>query len=201
VSDAEQLEARLNEQFEFLWEMVAREVGSRHLPSDLVGEVVDHVIVVVYERWEKGKGRTLPPEAWRASLTTIARNEVNNVVRRVRKRRAEVPLPDDIPNPRSHDHDRLLDQLTEPQVRAAIETLGEPERSLLRLTVFDGMKLGEAADMLGLDPDIAARAMRSLVDKVHRLRAGGTVKGSKAAGVTAFTRALTMLMDRGDGRG
>jgi RNA polymerase sigma factor (sigma-70 family) len=200
VSDEERLEARLNEQFEFLWGMVTREVKFRRLPADHIDEVVDHVILIVYERWAKGKGRGLSSDAWRASLTTIARNEISNVVRRFGKRHAEVPLHDDIPSPRAHEHDQVLDRLTESQLRAAIKTLGEPERSLLSLAVWEHMRLSEAADVLGLDREVAKRAMRNLADKIERLKTGGTVKGSKAPGIRAFARALVTLTDRGDGR-
>lgn len=201
MSDEDRLETRLEEQFEFLWAMVAREVRSRRLPREYVDEVVDHVILVVYQQWEKGAAQTVPAEGWRGWLTTIARGELNNIVRRIGKRRAEVPLHDDIPHPRSHDHDHLLDRLTEPLVRAAIKNLGEPERSLLSLAVWDGLRAGEAAAALGLDPEVAARAIRNLADKVRRVIAGGTVKGGKASGVRAFAQALMTLMDRGDGRG
>lgn len=203
MSDEERLEALLTEHYRFLWRMVARELWSRHLPvrRESVGDVVSHVLEIVHRQWVKGKAQEVPPEGWGGWLTTIARNQVNNVVRQADRRRVEVPLHDGIPHPRSHDEDYLLARLSEPPVRAMIAALDEPERSVLDLMVWDGMKPGEAAVALGIDPETAARAMRSLSDKVSRLLDGGTVKGDKAAGVREFTRMLTMFWDRGDGRG
>jgi RNA polymerase sigma factor (sigma-70 family) len=200
VSNAD-LQVRLEEHFEFLWRMAAREVRSRRLPSDHVDELVDHVMVIVFEQWEKGAAQRVPPERWRGWLTTIARGELNNVIRRVSKRRAEIPLHDGVPHPRSRDHDRFLDRLGEPRIKTAIETLDEPERSLLYLAVWEGMTIGEAATALGVDAKLAARSMRQLADKVRRVAAGGTVKGTKAASVRAFAQAMLTFMDRGDGRG
>jgi RNA polymerase sigma factor (sigma-70 family) len=196
VGDDERLAALFVRYRDRLWTMIAQEAGRWGLPESEIDDIAGHVMLVVTEQWRRGHGPEIADAHWPPRLRTIAKNEIRNVARRHRKHRHE-PLPVDIPHPRGNDYGPVLDRMTEPAMRAAIDMLGEPERSTLLLMIYERLTPTEAADKTGLDPRTAQRIVRNLAAKLSSAQTGGTVKGPKAEGVRRLARWCASLRDGG----
>jgi RNA polymerase sigma-70 factor (ECF subfamily) len=100
-------------------------------------------------------------------LFMIARNTSIDVVRRKRRDAAiAVAMPDSPPGP-----EELVVQLDEAsRVRAAVDALPEPSRTVLRLHYLDGLKYREIAEALeiplGTVKTYISRAKRRLHEKI-----------------------------------
>jgi DNA-directed RNA polymerase specialized sigma24 family protein len=201
VGDETQLAELLDRHRPFLHQMVRREARRKNLPAACVAAVIDHVEEVACQQWRDGPGRDVPDGKWPGWLTEIARNELLNEQRRVVKGRyGEQALPDDLVDPRSLSDEQFLAPIERSAAIDAITELGEPEYSLMYLTVVEGMRSCDAAAKLGMDPTVAARTVRNLEAKVRTICDGGSVKGQKAKGIIAFARKVKALRDQGDSR-
>lgn len=102
-------------------------------------------------------------------VLAIARNLLNNHFR-TSSRMVPLELPDDLPelNPEA---DRLEEQEWEPRALKAISSLDAMDRSILQMTLIDGLKPGVIAERLRLNPDVVRqrklRATRKVVEIVH----------------------------------
>ncbi len=103
---------------------------------------------------------------FRPWLFTIARNAFH---RRARKGRGETELeaPEEQPDTRSLPQSGVDTQVVSHQIRAIVERLPEPERSIIRLKYFEQITMKECADRLGLSLSTCARR---LTDAIKLLR-------------------------------
>lgn len=195
MNDDERVQRLLAGHLDFLRTVTAWELRRAGLSLEHSDDVVMHVMEVVWLHGGRSAGEPVPDEKWPPWLRVITRNEVRNIIRRANQGRARnVELTDAVPHLRSGEDDEVLDDLTRTDLQAVIDNLGEPERSLLTYVVWDKMNLPEAAAKLDLDLVTARRLLKHLGDKVRRMEAGGSLKGPKAHGVTAFARALKRLL-------
>lgn len=195
MNDDVRVQRLLEGHLDFLRAVVVGELRRAGLPHEHRDDVVSHVMEVVWRDRNKADNRQVPDEKWPPWLRVIARNEVRNVIRRVqtgRVRNAE--LTDAVAHPQDGGYDGLLDELTGADLQAIIDNLGEPERSLLTYLVWDKLDIEDVAAKLELDLPATKRLLTHLSDKVRRVEAGGTLKGPKAPGITAFTHALKRLL-------
>jgi RNA polymerase sigma factor (sigma-70 family) len=116
------------------------------------------------------KGQIQDPEKLTQFVLGIARNCLNNYFRSS-KRVASVELPDDIPDLKNGAfHREEIDQ--ENRALRAIESLDNLDRTILQMTLVDGLKPGVIATQLHINPDVVRqrklRATRRVIDFLKR---------------------------------
>jgi RNA polymerase sigma-70 factor (ECF subfamily) len=106
-----------------------------------------------------------------AFVLGVARNHLNTYFQNASRQPDSLQFPDDLP-----DHVAVIDTIVEQQrqvlARRAISELVPVDRSILQLTLVEGLKPGVIAKRLGLSPDVVRqrklRAIRKVVDFVSR---------------------------------
>jgi RNA polymerase sigma factor (sigma-70 family) len=116
------------------------------------------------------KGQIQDPEKLTQFVLGIARNCLNNYFRSS-KRVTAVELPDDIPDLKNGAfHREEIDQ--ENRALRAIESLDNLDRTILQMTLVDGLKPGVIATQLHINPDVVRqrklRATRRVIDFLKR---------------------------------
>jgi RNA polymerase sigma factor (sigma-70 family) len=116
------------------------------------------------------KGQIQDPEKLTQFVLGIARNCLNNYFRSS-KRVTSVELPDDIPDLKNGAfHREEIDQ--ENRALRAIESLDNLDRTILQMTLVDGLKPGIIATQLRINPDVVRqrklRATRRVIDFLKR---------------------------------
>ena len=105
----------------------------------------------------------------------IARNLLNNYYR-TSSRTVSLELPDDLPEINS-DLARKEEEEWEPRALKAISSLDAVDRTILQMTLIEGLKPGIIAERLRLNPDLVRqrklRATRRVIELVH----GASQKG------------------------
>ena len=102
-------------------------------------------------------------------VLAIARNLMNNYFR-TSSRTVSLELPDDLPE-LDLKTDRLEEQEWEPRALKAISSLDAVDRSILQMTLIDGLKPGIIAERLRMNPSVVRqrklRATRRVIELVH----------------------------------
>jgi RNA polymerase sigma factor (sigma-70 family) len=133
--------------------------------SEVTADLVQDVIIEALCALRRSKLR----EA--AKLTPfvlgIARNLLNSHFRDVSRQPESLELPDDLPD-LSSAAARLEDEERESAAMRALSSLEPVDRTILRMTLVDGLKPGAIAQKLRLKPDVVRqrklRATRRLID-------------------------------------
>lgn len=102
---------------------------------------------------------------------TIMRNEILQEVRRQRKQRNQVSLNSPIVDGLFTLGDVLEDKqngFAEAEMQALIEELEENEKKTVRMILFQGMKLSEVADIIGMSQTMISRYYRSGLQKLRQ---------------------------------
>jgi RNA polymerase sigma factor (sigma-70 family) len=102
----------------------------------------------------------------------IARNVLNSHFESAARQPVSLEFPGDLP-----DHAVAMDLVAEQQAQAlaarAISALDPVDRSILQLTLVEGLKPGVIAQQLHLSPDVVrqrkVRATRKVVDSIFKL--------------------------------
>ena len=194
MTDDEQLVDRLTRYGPVVDGAVARELRRWGLAADHADDVASQVMETASRQWLDKPGERVPDDGWPGWLTVIARNHVRNLADKTRRRRdRETRLDDAIPHPRYEPSEASLDAVTGARLSAVLDSLGEPERSVLLLVVNHNVSVGDAAAMLQLNPREVRRALRALRLKIESVERGGSVKGARAAGVRTLADTVGRL--------
>jgi RNA polymerase sigma factor (sigma-70 family) len=133
------------------------------LAADLQQEVLIGAICALR------RGQLLDPSKLTAYVLSIARNVLNNHFRS-QSTREEVELPDDLPD-LSRSAERAEDEEREGRALQAISRLEIVDRTILQLTLVDGLKPGAIAARLRLSSDVVrqrkVRATRRVIEFVR----------------------------------
>lgn len=115
------------------------------------------------------RGQLHDPAKLTSFVLAIARNTLNNYFRSS-TRTVALELPDDLPE-LSSEADRLEEQEWEPRALKAIAGLDPLDRSILELTLIEGLKPGMIAQQLRLNPEVVRqrklRATRRVIELVR----------------------------------
>lgn len=133
------------------------------LSADLQQEVMIEAICALR------RGQLRDPSRLSAFVLGIARNVLNNHLR-ANQRTEALDLPEDLPDLRA-SAERLEEREWQETALRAIEALDGVDRSILQMTLVDGMKPGAIARQLQLNPDVVRqrklRATRRIIQMVR----------------------------------
>ena len=134
----------------------------RRAPDVSVHDLAAEVFLVAWRRWER-----MPPDKTLPWLYAVAGNVLANEIRgRQRHRRLTDRVAALSPPLVEADHAEEISERA--AVAAAFDRLGEPDREVLRLVVWERLKMADAARVLGCStPAFAMRLARAR----RRLRA------------------------------
>lgn len=136
----------------------------REAARDLVQEVLMAVIAALR------KGQLQDPDKLPAFVHGTARNLINNQLRSARRVPPLEPLPEDLPE------ENIIEQLEGAErtrlVHQALKGLGEGDRKILWLTLVEGRKPREIAELLGLTSEVLRarklRAARKITELIRK---------------------------------
>jgi RNA polymerase sigma factor (sigma-70 family) len=135
------------------------------LTADLLQDVMIEAICALR------RGQLRNPLKLRAFVAAIGRNALNKHYYRRSRRPVSVALPDDLPDLQS------MGVAQEQEERGAlameaIASLDKEDRTILEMTLVDGLKPGNIAKQMGLNPDVVrqrkVRAIRKVIDFVRQ---------------------------------
>jgi RNA polymerase sigma factor (sigma-70 family) len=143
--------------------MLTARLRDADLAADLKQDVMIEAICALR------KGHIQDPEKVSQFVLGIARNCLNNYFRS-NKRAASVELPDDIPDLSNGFAREEAEQ--ESRALRAIKSLDKLDRTILQMTLVDGLKPGVIAAQLSINPDVVrqrkVRATRRVIDFLKR---------------------------------
>jgi len=128
-------------------------------------DVEDIIAETMLALWKSAKNLD-EEQSFKAYLATIARNKTIDHLRKKRTEMLELDL--NIPDDTSPENDFLRKEMSE-FLNSKIEDLQEPDRTILHLKYYQGMKSKEIAEVLGLKPnavDIRLSRQRSKLKKL-----------------------------------
>jgi RNA polymerase sigma factor (sigma-70 family) len=147
--------------------MIAR-TRDTHLADDLTQDTLMAALIALRA------GRLRTTDRLAAFVYGVARNVLNDHLRGQRTRPG-VPLDPDMCLAAAADP--LEEAEREALVRRALQTLEPADRSILTLTLAEGLKPGAIADRLGLTAEVVrarkSRALKKVVAEVERLSRSG----------------------------
>jgi RNA polymerase sigma factor (sigma-70 family) len=142
---------------------------ARSRDPDLVADLVQDVMMEAICALRRGQLRD--PLKLSSFVIAIARNRLNNHYRTSIRRPESLEFPDDLPD-LSSSADKVEDQEREELAMNAIFSLEPLDKTILQMTLVDGLKPGVIAQRLGLNPDVVRqrklRATRRVIDFVRR---------------------------------
>jgi len=117
------------------------------------------------------RGQLREPAKLTPFVIAITRNVLNSYFRTTVRQPESVELPDDLPD-LSCATEAAEEQERETQALQAISSLDPTDRSILQMTLVDGLKPGVIAHRLNLNPDVVRqrklRAIRRVTDLLRR---------------------------------
>jgi RNA polymerase sigma-70 factor (ECF subfamily) len=142
---------------------------ARSRDPDLAADLQQDVMIEAICALRRGQLRE--PQKLAAFVSAIARNVMNNHFRGAVRRPESIELPDNLPDlsvPGLHEQELEREALA----LKAIDSLEMLDRTILQMTLVDGLKPGVIAEKLRLNPDVVRqrklRATRRLIDFVRR---------------------------------
>jgi len=134
------------------------------LASDLLQDVMIEAICALR------RGQLREPSKLTAFVMGIARNLLNSHFRAATRQPDSLDLPDDLPD-LSSAASKLEDEERESAAMHAIANLETIDRTILQMTLVDGLKPGVIAQKLMLKPEVVRqrklRATRKIIDFVR----------------------------------
>lgn len=135
------------------------------LAADLRQEVLMEAICALR------RGQLREPAKLTPFVIAITRNVLNSHFRTAGRQPESVELPDDLPD-LSSANEAAEEQERETQAMQAISSLDALDRTILQMTLVDGLKPGVIAMRLNLNPDVVRqrklRAIRRVTDLLRR---------------------------------
>jgi RNA polymerase sigma-70 factor, ECF subfamily len=152
---------------------VRAQLLARTRNPDVARDLTQETLMALLQAARRGQVRE--PDRVAAFVAGIARNVANNHLRGV-KARAEAPLEELPGDPMTaDDHDRTERQAL---LSRALDELSPSDRQILLMTLVDGLKPGEIAGRLGLNPDVVrtrkSRAQRRVVSALREVSRMGS---------------------------
>jgi RNA polymerase sigma factor (sigma-70 family) len=141
---------------------------ARSRNPDLTADLLQDVMIEAICALRRGQLRE--PEKLSSFVIAIARNVLNNHFRSAVRRPESLELPDDLPDLGS-SAGQLEDQERESLALSAISSLETLDKTILQMTLVDGLKPGVIAERLRLSPDVVRqrklRATRRVIEFVR----------------------------------
>ncbi|MGA9671852.1 MAG: sigma-70 family RNA polymerase sigma factor [Terracidiphilus sp.] len=141
---------------------------ARSRNSDLTADLAQDVIIEAICALRRGQLR----ESSKLSsfVIAIARNRLNNHYRSSIRTPESLEFPDNLPD-LSRNSDKVEELQREALAMNAIASLEPLDKTILQMTLVDGLKPGIIAQRLGLNPDVVRqrklRATRRVIDFVR----------------------------------
>jgi RNA polymerase sigma factor (sigma-70 family) len=158
---------------------------ARSRNPDLTADLLQDVMIEAICALRRGQLRE--PEKLSSFVIAIARNVLNNHFRSAVRRPESLELPDDLPDLGSNAG-QLEDQERKTLALSAISSLEPLDKTILQMTLVDGLKPGVIAERLRLSPDVVRqrklRATRRVIDFVRN-------QSQNASSVHLITRERT----------
>lgn len=141
---------------------------ARSRNPDVVPDLLQDVMIEVICALRRGQLRE--PAKLPAFVAAVARNVLNNHFRGSARQPESLELPDDLPD-LSTISNKFEDRERETRAMAAISNLEPLDKTILQMTLVDGLKPGVIAERLRLNPDVVRqrklRATRRVIDFVR----------------------------------
>ena len=141
---------------------------ARSRNPDLAADLVQDVMIEAICALRRGQLRE--PAKLSSFVIAIARNLLNSHFRGEVRRPESLELPDNLPD-LSPASDQLEERERETLVLSALASLDPLDKSILQMTLVDGLKPGVIAERLHLHPDVVRqrklRATRRVIDLVR----------------------------------
>lgn len=142
---------------------------ARSRNPDLAADVLQDVMMDAISALRRGQLRE--PAKLSSFVIGIARNRLNNHYRSSVRQPESLEFPDLLPDT-SSNAEKVEAQERENLALDAISTLDEVDKTILQMTLVDGLKPGVIAQRLRLNPDVVRqrklRATRRVIDFVKR---------------------------------
>jgi RNA polymerase sigma factor (sigma-70 family) len=142
---------------------------ARSRNSDLTADLAQDVMIEAICALRRGQLRE--PAKLSSFVIAIARNRLNNHFRSSIRAPESLEFPDNLPD-LSREADKVEEQERETLAMNAIASLEPLDKTILQMTLVDGLKPGIIAQRLHLNPDVVRqrklRATRRVIDFVRR---------------------------------
>jgi len=142
---------------------------ARSRDPDVAADLLQDVMIEAICALRRGQLR----EPWKLSsfVIAIARNRLNNHFRTSARTPESLEFPENLPD-LSSDAAKVEEQERESLAMSAISSLDPVDRSILQMTLVDGLKPGVIAQRLQMNPEVVRqrklRATRRVIDFVRR---------------------------------
>jgi len=141
---------------------------ARSRNPDLAADLLQDVMIEALCALRRGQLRE--PAKLTQFVIAIARNVLNSHFRGEVRRPEPLELPDNLPD-LSFNAEKAVEQERETLALKAISSLEPLDRTILQMTLVDGLKPGVIAERLRINPDVVRqrklRATRRLIDFVR----------------------------------
>jgi RNA polymerase sigma factor (sigma-70 family) len=142
---------------------------ARSRNPDVVADLLQDVMIEAICALRRGQVRE--PAKLSSFVAAIARNRLNNHYRASARTPESLEFPENLPDFKT-DAIRLEEQERERLAMSAIASLDPVDKSILQMTLVEGLKPGVIAQRLQLNPDVVRqrklRATRRVIDFVRR---------------------------------
>jgi RNA polymerase sigma factor (sigma-70 family) len=142
---------------------------ARSRNPDLTADLLQDVMIEAICALRRGQLRD--PQKLSSFVIAIARNVLNSHFRGDVRRPESLELPDNLPDLASNNS-RVEDEERETLALRAIESLEPLDKSILQMTLVDGLKPGVIAERLRLNPELVRqrklRATKRVIEFVSR---------------------------------
>ena len=142
---------------------------ARSRNADVAADLVQDTMIEALCALRRGQLRE--PSKLSGFVLSVARNVLNNYFRSGIRQPESLELPDNLPD-LSDATNRMEDEQREALAIEAIASLDQIDKSILQMTLVDGLKPGVIAQRLRLNPALVRqrklRAKRRVIDFVQR---------------------------------
>jgi RNA polymerase sigma factor (sigma-70 family) len=142
---------------------------ARSRDPDVAADLLQDVMIEAICAMRRGQLRE--PSKLSSFVTAIARNRLNNHFRSSARTPESLEFPENLPD-LSSDAAKVEEQERESLAMSAISSLDAVDRSILQMTLVDGLKPGVIAQRLQMNPEVVRqrklRETRRVIDFVRR---------------------------------
>ena len=147
-----------------VYAMLLTRIGNQEAARDLMQEVLMAVVLALRD------GHVREASRLTAFIHGTARNLANNYLRSIHEYPSEAPLDENWSAGVAAIHAEEAERRA--LVRQALEHLGTTDRTILLMTLVEGLKPGEIAERLGLTSDVVrarkSRAVKKVIERIKK---------------------------------